>query len=80
MKDIFPEIRRLGISAKTSLICGFVIFILLVPIVLLLVRFQSGMADFLLAEQNRQAEKAIDSQTQSRKTAFQTEFRINNAN
>jgi methyl-accepting chemotaxis protein len=77
LKDSFPEIRRLGVSAKTSLISGLVIFILLVPIALLLVTFQSRMAEFLLTEQNRQAEKLIDSQTKSRKTAFQTEFRIN---
>jgi methyl-accepting chemotaxis protein len=79
VKDNFLENRRFGISAKISLICGFVIFILLIPVAVLLVSFQSRMADFLLTEQNRQAEKLIESQTKNRKEAFQTEFSVNTA-
>ncbi|MDM8551975.1 methyl-accepting chemotaxis protein [Desulfobacterales bacterium HSG2] len=69
--------KRFGISVKASLINGFIIFILLAGAAVLLLRFQSDMAEFVIREHARKLEKTIDREAENRKISFNAGLKVN---
>jgi len=68
---------RFGISVKTSLINGFVIFMLLVGTAVLFLKFQSDMVGFVIREHIGKLEKKIDEEAEKRKISFDTGLKVN---
>jgi len=76
MKDGKSEKRRFGISVKTSLINGCIVFILLLVTSILLLKFQSDIVNFIIHEHVRKIEMTIDQQIENRKNWLHSQIKI----
>jgi hypothetical protein len=76
MKDGIPETRRVGISVKTSLINGCIVFILLTLTSILLLKFQSDIVNFIIHDHVRKIESAIDQQIEHRKNWLHSQIKV----
>ncbi len=67
-------LSKWGIGAKTALICGALIFLLLSVASVLLFRHESGLAAFIVGEFSQQTEKTIGDQTRDQKQGLESRF------
>ncbi len=67
-------LSKWGIGAKTALICGALIFLLLSVASVLLFRHESELAAYTVGEFSRQTEKTIADQTRDQKHGLESRF------
>jgi len=76
MREYTSEKRIFGISFKTSLINGCIVFILLLVTSILLLKIQSDIVNFIIHDHVRKIETTIDQQIENRKNWLHSQIKI----
>lgn len=70
------NLKKFGISGKTSFFNGCIVFAMLCITCIMLLKFQSDIAEFIISEHTRKIENTIDKQIENRKISLDTQLKI----
>lgn len=76
METILSKRKRLGITAKTSLVTGLVVLALLTVASGVILRFQSELVSFIISEHIQKVKQTLERQSENEKAAFREGMEI----